>query len=398
MPASHLRFKPPTINMPAPDRLVLGDRGCDGGAGAGAAAVLECGAVSARRRRTLAGKAGLPPGTVVHTGGAPPAPVTITQVLYDAAGYEERQVHAVEKTFAAPEERRTLWINVDGVHEATVLERFGRHFGLHPLLLEDIAHTQQRPKLESYGDHLFLDLNVLHLAESGDEIRFEQISLVLGERWLLSFNERAQPWERRIRERLKTDKARCRQLGPDYLAYSILDAVVDDYYVVLERIGDRIEELEEELMRSPTPATLHAVYALKREVISLRKSVWPLRELIGGLQRERDLVRESTQVYLRDLYDHAVQVLDTVETYRDILAGMLDIYLSSVSNRMNEVMKVLTVIATIFIPLTFIAGVYGMNFEHMPELSWRYGYALIWGVMIAVGLGMLAFFRRRNWF
>ena len=182
-----------------------------------------------------------------------------------------------------------------------------------------------------------------------------------------------------LRDRLKADKAHCRKGGPDYLAYSIIDAVVDDYYKVLERIGDRIEDLEEELMASPTPQTLHAVYTLKREVINLRKSVWPLRELIGGLQRERDLVRESTGVYLRDLYDHAVQVLDTVETYRDILAGMLDIYLSSVSNRMNEVMKVLTVIATIFIPLTFIAGIYGMNFEHMPELKWRYGYLLLLG-------------------
>jgi magnesium transporter len=350
-----------------------------------------------RRRKPRASKAGLPPGTIV-----PPPPsghpvVTITRVLYDAAGFEVEEIHAVEKTFPAPDERRTAWINVDGVHEATVLERYGQRFGLHPLLLEDIAHTGQRPKLESYGDHLFMDLNVFHLAE-GDEIHTEQISLVLGKTWLLSFNERPQPWARPIRERLRTDKAHCRGNGPDYLAYSILDAIVDDYYVVLEKIGDRIEELEEELMASPTPRTLHAVYALKREVINLRKSVWPLRELIGGLQRERDLVREGTQVYLRDLYDHAVQVLDTVETYRDLLAGMLDIYLSSVSNRMNEVMKVLTVIATIFIPLTFIAGVYGMNFEHMPELRWRHGYALVWGVMLAVGVGMLLYFRRKRWF
>jgi magnesium transporter len=365
------------------------------------------------RRRRIAHKAGLPPGTIVaqpQSGpecAAPPQPaavcpapepITITQILYDAAGYEEHAVHAVEGTFPDPGEQRTLWVNVDGVHEVTVLERFGRHFKLHPLLLEDIAHTGQRPKLENYGDHLFMDLNVFHLGDDGVEVRSEQISLVLGGRWLLSFNERPQSWFGPLRERLRADKAHCRSGGPDYLAYSILDLVVDGYYVVLERIGDRIEDLEEELMGAPTPRTLHAVYALKREVIGLRKSVWPLRELIGGLQRERDLVHEGTQVYLRDLYDHAVQVLDTVETYRDILAGMLDIYLSSVSNKMNEVMKVLTVIATIFIPLTFVAGIYGMNFEFMPELKWRYGYLFFWGVIAAVGGTMLAFFRRKNWF
>ncbi len=356
--------------------------------------------VHKKRKRRIAQKAGLAPGTLVPTSEPDHgrSAVAITRTLYDAAGYEERGVAAIEAAFPDPGDQRTLWINVDGVHDVDILDRVGKRFGLHPLLLEDIAHTEQRPKLESYGNHIFMDLNVFHGHEGSDEIHGEQISLVLGDRWLLSFNEGPQPWVRPLRERLKADKAHCRQGGPDYLAYSIIDAIVDSYYLVLERLGDRIEVLEEELMLSPTPKTLHAVYLLKREVIDLRKSVWPLRELIGGLQRERDLVRESTGVYLRDLYDHAVQVLDTVETYRDILAGMLDIYLSSVSNRMNEVMKVLTVIATIFIPLTFIAGVYGMNFEHMPELSWRYGYGLVWGIMIVVALGMLAYFRRKKWF
>jgi len=351
-----------------------------------------------KRKRRVALKAGFPPGTLV-SGAEPPHPaVAITQVLYDGAGYAEREVASIEEAFPAPGDERTLWINVDGVHDLGALESAGRRFGLHPLLLEDIAHTEQRPKLESYGDHLFMDLNVFHLDEATDEIHAEQVSIVFGARWLLSFNEGPQPWARPLRERLRADKAHCRQGGPDYLAYSIVDAVVDGYFLVLERIGDRIEGLEEELMASPNPQTLHAVYTLKREVINLRKSVWPLRELIGGLQRERDLVRESTGVYLRDLYDHAAQILDTVETYRDILAGMLDIYLSSVSNRMNEVMKVLTVIATIFIPLTFVAGIYGMNFEHMPELKWRYGYLFFWGIILAVGAGMLVYFRRKRWF
>jgi magnesium transporter len=357
--------------------------------------------VHRKRKRRIAQKAGLPPGTVVATSEPThPAPtaVSITRILYDAAGYEERQVASIEEAFPEPGDARTLWIDVDGVHDVGLLDNLGKRFGLHPLLLEDIAHTEQRPKLESYDDHLFMDLNVLHLHEDSDEIHTEQISLVLGANWLLSFNEGPQPWARTLRDRLKADKARCRKNGPDYLAYSVLDAVVDDYYKVLERIGDRIEDLEEELMASPAPKTLHAVYSLKREVINLRKSVWPLRELIGGLQRERDLVRESTGVYLRDLYDHAIQVLDTVESYRDILAGMLDIYLSSVSNKMNEVMKVLTVIATIFIPLTFVAGIYGMNFEYLPEIKWRYGYHFFWGIIIAVGGSMLLYFRRKKWF
>jgi len=360
--------------------------------------------VHRKRKRRIAQKAGLPPGTVVstsepaHPADAARRSVEITRILYDAAGYEERQVGSIEEAFPAADDRRTLWIDVDGVHDVGLLDQVGKRFGLHPLLLEDIAHTDQRPKLESYDDHLFMDLNVLHVHTDNDEVHAEQISLVLGPTWLLSFNEGPQPWARGLRERLKADKARCRKAGPDYLAYSIIDAVVDDYYKVLERIGDRIEDLEEELMAAPTPQTLHAVYTLKREVIGLRKSVWPLRELIGGLQREHDLVRESTGVYLRDLYDHAIQVLDTVETYRDILSGMLDIYLSSVSNKMNEVMKVLTVIATIFIPLTFVAGIYGMNFEFMPELKWRFGYLFFWGIIVAVGVGMLAFFRRKKWF
>jgi magnesium transporter len=352
-----------------------------------------------RHRRRMASKAGLPPGSVVATsapGAACPLPV-ITQVLYDAAGYEEREVRAAEEAFPAAGETRTLWVNVDGVCQPEVLERFGERFRLHPLLLEDIAHTDQRPKLEDYGALLFMDLNALHFEPGKGEIASEQISLVLGDRWLLSFNERPQSWVKPLRERLRADKARSRQFGPDYLAYSIIDAVVDNYYVVLEYVGDRIEELEEELMASPTPATLQAIYALKREVIHLRKSIWPLRELVNGLQREKDLVHEDTGIYLRDLYDHTVRVMDTVETYRDVIAGMLDMYLSSVSNRMNEVMKLLTIIATIFIPLTFIAGVYGMNFEVLPELKWRFGYLYFWILMIGIGAGMMIYFRRRKW-
>jgi len=350
-----------------------------------------------RRRKLTSHKAGLPPGTIVPPHGPAPACAGLSRVLYDTGSYEEAPAATVEEALPGPEERRVLWINVDGVHQVEALEALGRRFHLHPLLLEDIAHTGQRPKLEDYGEHLFLECNAVRPAEGSDEVLVEQVSLVLGPTWLLSFNESPQPYVATLRERLRTGKGRAREYGADYLAYTVLDVVVDGYFVVLERIGDRIDGLEEELMAAPAPRTLQAIYGLKREVIHLRKSVWPMRELIGGLQRERELVRESTGVYLRDLYDHTVQIMDAVETHRDVIAGMLEMYLSSVSNRMNEVMKVLTVIATIFIPLTFIAGVYGMNFAFMPELHWRYGYFATLGVMALLGVGMLLAFRRRRW-
>lgn len=351
-----------------------------------------------KRRRRLGQKAGLPPGTIVHTGEPVENGVGIAQILYDGEGIAERDVESPEEAFPAPGEQRTLWINVDGLHRLDVLERFGKRFGLHPLLLEDIAHTEQRPKLDDYGEHLLVELNTVHFDGGRDEIVTEQISLVLGRHWILSFNERAQPYVKTIRDRLRADKVHCRNLGPDYLAYSIIDNVVDNYYVILEQLGDRIDALEEELMANPTPRTLQAIYGMKREILHLRKSIWPLREVVGGLQRGNDLVRETTGVYLRDLYDHIIQVVDVVETYRDTMAGMLDMYLSSVSNRMNEVMKVLTVIATTFMPLTFLAGVYGMNFRHMPELEWPWAYPVLWIVMIGLAAGMLAYFRRRQWF
>ena len=350
-----------------------------------------------RKRKRLGQKAGLPPGTIVHTGEAVQTGVQIVQILYNGESFVERDGFTPEEAFPADGEQRTLWINIDGVHCPDVIERIGKHFDLHPLLLEDVAHTQQRPKLEDYDEHLFVELNTVHFEAGRDEVVTEQVSLVLGPNWLLSFNEHPQPYFRTIRDRIRADKVRSHHPGPDYLAYSIIDNVVDNYYVILERIGDRIEALERELMADPSPHTLQAVYSMKREVLHLRKSIWPLREVVGGLQRETSLVRQTTGVYLRDLYDHIIQVVDVVETYRDTISGMLDIYLSNVSNRMNEVMKVLTIIATIFIPLTFLVGVYGMNFRHMPELDWPWAYPALWAIMIGVAVAMLAYFRRRQW-
>lgn len=239
---------------------------------------------------------------------------------------------------------------------------------------------------------------MLYYDQKNDRIESEQISLVVGPRFLLSFQERPGDVLNGVRERLRTGKGRIRKAGTDYLAYALIDAVVDEYFMILETFGDKIEVLEEELLANARPETLQSIHDMKREMIFLRKRVWPVRELVSGLSKgESPLVRESTGIYLRDVYDHTIQVIDTIETFRDMLSGMLDIYLSTVSNKMNEVMKVLTIMATIFIPLTFVAGIYGMNFKYMPELEWRWGYPVAWAVMIVIVLSLVSYFKRKRW-
>ena len=252
--------------------------------------------------------------------------------------------------------------------------------------------------MEEYEGYIFLITKMLSYDEVEDKLRTEQFSLILGPNYIITFQEEVGDVFEMVRERLRKGKGRIRKLPPDYLAYALIDAVVDHYFLVLEKIGERVESLEEELVTNPNPETLQTIHHLKRELIFLRKSVWPMRELIGGLERgESSLVGEKTTVFLRDVYDHTIQVIDTVETLRDIVSGMLDVYLSSLSNKMNEVMKVLTIIATIFIPLTFIAGIYGMNFEFMPELKWHWGYPIVWVIIIAIAVIMLFYFRRKRW-
>jgi len=344
-------------------------------------------------------KIGASPGTLVHVGEARQELITINLIDYDASQLSEELLPfgAVGRCCKLKASPTVSWINVNGVHEIGHIETLGSCFNLHPLVLEDILNTDHRPKLEDYDDYLFLVLKMLFYdRESG--IRTEQVSLVLGPGYVLSFQEQVGDVFDGVRERLRGGKGRIRKQGADYLAYALMDAVVDSYFSILETIGDELEEMEQELVIDPTPQTLNRIHHFKREMILLRKSVWPLREMIAALQRgESELIGETTAIYLRDIYDHTIQVVDTVETFRDIIAGMLDLYLSSISNRMNEVMKVLTIIATIFIPLTFLAGIYGMNFEYMPELKWRWGYFALWGVMLLVGAGLLVFFRRKKW-
>ena len=343
-------------------------------------------------------KAGLPPGSLIHIGDKKAAPIKINIIDYDEETFQEKEAKSIEECCAFRETSTVTWINVDGVHDSRLISDLGSRFGIHPLILEDIMTTAQRPKMEDMGDYLYIVIRMLDLVEKRKEVRSEQVSLILGPNFVISFEEDEGDVFDAVRERIRAGKGRIRKLGPDYLAYSLLDAVVDNYFIVLEKLGEDVEDVEEELIRSPDRETVHEIHALKREMIYLRKSVWPLREVISGLERtESELIKDSTGIFLRDVYDHTIQVIDTVETYRDMLSGMLDIYLSSLSNRMNEVMKVLTIIATIFIPLTFIAGVYGMNFKFMPELEWRWGYFVVLGVMAVIGVLMVILFKRRRW-
>lgn len=353
----------------------------------------------ARNRKRRGAKAGLPPGTLVHVGEPRAGSVEITIFDYDASNVHEEHLAELR---ACAEHRGTpgvTWINVDGVHDTAIVQRLGEAYGIHPLVLEDIVNTDQRPKVEPGEGYVHAVVKMLSCRGEQHEIVAEQVSFVLGEGFLLTFQEEPQhDVFEPVRERIRKNQGSIRQRGADYLCYRLIDAIVDNYFVVMERIGERIETLEEEVVDDPTPKTLRGLHEIKRKLTNLRRSVWPLREAIGSLTHgESALVRSETLMYFRDIYDHTIQVIDTLETYRDLVADMLDLYLSSQSNRMNEIMKILTVITTIFIPLSFIAGIYGMNFHYMPELASRWGYPIALGSMLAIGLAMVAWFKRKGW-
>jgi magnesium transporter len=348
-------------------------------------------------------KAGMIPGTLVHVGEEGGAPVRVTALRYGPDHAEEFVVEDLGTFLATPTPPGVTWLNVEGVHDIEVIRRLGDHFGLHPLLQEDIVNTEQRPKLEDYGDYLFLVLRMLYEQPSTEdddlvEIDSEQVSLVLGTDLVITFLEDPQDVFEPVRNRIRENRGRVRKSGADYLAYALMDVIVDNYFIVLERFSDLAESLEVAVMGDPDPTTLPAIQQMKRAMIQVRRTIWPLRDVVSALLRgESRLIKKATVVYLRDVYDHLVRVVDIVETYREMVGGLMDIYLSTLSNRMNEVMKVLTIIATIFIPLTFIAGVYGMNFDNIPELHWRHGYWYVWGLMLVSGVLLLLFFRRKKW-
>ncbi|MBI5485285.1 MAG: magnesium/cobalt transporter CorA [Deltaproteobacteria bacterium] len=343
-------------------------------------------------------KAGMPPGSLVHIGTEPTEAARISVIGYSPDGVDERQFDQVSKYLANPCSSAVAWVNVEGVHDVELIRILGEKHAFHPLVLEDIVNTVQRPKIEDYGNYLFIVLKMLHPAEDG-EFTSEQLSIILGPDYLFTFQEgiKGDAFDS-VRDRIRNGKGKIRGMGADYLAYALIDAIVDGYFSILEGFGERIIDVEEELTHAPDQKALHRINALKKEIIFLRKTVWPLREAISFMERgDSPLLNASTRIYFRDVYDHTVQVIDTVETYRDLLSGMLDLYLSSISNRTNEVMKFLTVIGTIFMPLTFLVGVYGMNFKHLPELEWRYGYFWLWGFMLVLALLMVMYFRKKRW-
>lgn len=343
-------------------------------------------------------KAGLSPGTLVHIGEPPLQEARISTICYSPTLLEEQQYPKLDVCLPHLSQPGIRWVNVEGVHEVEVIRCLGDCFRLHPLVLEDIVNTVQRPKIEDYGDYLFI---VLRMLRSKDDEGFtsEQLSLILTADHLFTFQEGIEgDVFDGVRERIRNSKGKIRGMGADYLAYALLDAIVDSYFGVLEGLGERIVNLEEELSLTPDRSTLLLINEMRKEIIYLRKAVWPLRETIAFLERgDSDLLTETTKLYFRDVHDHTVQVIDTVETYRDLLAGMLDLYLSTISNRTNEVMKFLTVVGTIFMPLTFLVGVYGMNFKHMPELEWHNGYFGLWLFMAALSVAMIGYFKRKGW-
>jgi magnesium transporter len=352
----------------------------------------------ARRLRRAPKKVGLSPGTIEYIGERLVEQIRITIFSYDESGVEEKSVATIDDCLPYRDSHRTTWINIDGLHDTAPLLRLGDHYRIHPLVLEDIVHVGQRPKLDDYDDYLYVVLPMLTCEGPADVVHVEQISLVVGPRYVLSFQERPGDIFDPVRERIRRGKGRIRRLGGDYLAYALTDAAVDHCFVVLEALEARIEVQERALAAGARPEALGGTHALRREILLLRHAVWPLREVVTGLQRgDNPIVTDETRIFLRDVHDHTIQITELIDSLRDMLSGMQELYLTALSSRLNEVIKVLTIISTIFAPATFLVGVYGMNFDFMPELHWKWGYFACWLVIVAVALFMLAFFHRKRW-
>jgi magnesium transporter len=339
------------------------------------------------------------PGQQLHHQARPTSDLQITIFNYDPGQLHESQVDSIAACLPFRDKAGVTWINFDRLGRLEPLKQLAEQFGLHPLVMEDILDTSQRPKLEDYDHYLYFVLKMLSYDAENKEVKAEQLSLVLSQNVVLSFQEdKTGDVFDPLREALRQNRGLLRRSGADFLLYALVDAVIDHYFNILEQIGTSIEELEQTLIENPMPATLQTIYQLKRELIFVHNAVWPLREVLSILSRnESPLFKPTTLPYLRDIYDHTVQVIDLTEIYREITTGMIDLYLSSINNRTNNIMKFLTIIATIFIPLTFITSIYGMNFDYMPELHTRWGYPVLLAIMGLISLGMIIYLRRKNW-
>ena len=349
-------------------------------------------------------KPGSSPGTIQHVGEQRVEQVRITVFDYDESHLDEIPIVNVEESRPYLENPSKTWLNVSGLHDVEKLKSIWSYFDLHPLIQEDIVNTTQRPKAEQYENNTYFVLRMLSFSEENRHLDVEQVSIVLGKNYVLSFQESDKPYFQPVLDRLKSGGIRLRRHGVDYLAYALIDTIVDHYFKVLEQLGDRIESLEDELLGEAGPETFQQIHHLRHDLIFFRKSVWPLRDTLNSTIRDDSpFIRDETKIFLRDVYDHMVQIIDNIENYREMIMGMHDIYMNHISNRMNEVMKVLTIIATIFIPLTFIAGIYGMNFNpdaspyNMPELSWYWGYPAAILIMTAIAVVMIFYFKRKGW-
>lgn len=344
-------------------------------------------------------KIGMAPGTLIHVGERLSEDVKINLIKYNQNSFITEILNDFSSIEYSPSSDSISWINVDGLHDIKLIEQLGNKFNIHPLTLEDVLNTTQRPKADFDDNYIFVVLKMLYYNDELREIHSEQISLIIFKKYLFSFQEFEGDVFGDLRKRLQQNKSNIRSKGTDYLAYSLLDSIIDNYFDILEDIGNNVDEVEDKLLSNPDKAIMPEIYNLKREMILLRNSVWPLREILGSLIKSDNLiVEEKTLMYLRDIYDHTIQVMDIIETYRDILSGMLDTYLSSISNKTNDVMKVLTIFSTIFIPLSFLAGIYGMNFEYMPELHLKYGYSIFWIITLLTIVLMINYFKRKKWF
>jgi magnesium transporter len=343
-------------------------------------------------------KTGLMPGSLVHVGKKKSESVKLSLFSYDEETSDDKEINDVSQIELTPDNKKVQWLNMDGIHKIDVIESIGKHFGLHNLLLEDVLNTNHRPKAEYYEDHMLFTLKMLGINKAGNRLVSEQVSFVLGKGYLISFQEQEGDIFDQVRNRIRTKKGKVRQKKADYLFYTLIDAVVDNYFLIIDRFSENVERLEDKIVESPNENTLKEIQLLKKQLILLRKSISPLREAVSSVVKDEiHLINEDSIKYLRDVYDHIIHLSENVETQRDIVSGLKDLYMSELSNRMNNTMKVLTIIATIFIPLTFVAGIYGMNFDNMPELHSQYGYPIVWGVMVVITIGMIIYFKKKKW-
>jgi len=348
--------------------------------------------------REGARKAGLPPGSLVYIGPKRTFKPKITLFNYTPEAYIEKTVDEIEECLPYKDEKSVTWINIDGVHNVELIEKIGNLFELHPLLLEDVVNTRQRPKIDEFDDHLFTVLRTLTFDEGKNGIISEQVSIVLSKRFVISFQEDEGDLYNPIRARIRDNKSRIRDFGTDYLVYRIMDVTVDHYFALMEKLGEKIEDLEARVLHHPPQTILEEIQNVKKDLLLLRRSVYPLREVLAVMTRdENKLILKKTQKFIRDVHDHTIQVIETLEMFRENVNGLKDAYHSQLNIDMNKTIQTLTIITTIFIPLSFIAGVYGMNFKHMPELDYKYGYAIVLGLMAVLSLLMIFYFKKRKW-